>query len=161
MTKWIKKYRVFLKYGVCALLSVAVLLFAVSYWAGYQLFHNFACDGWHEGMTRDEKIFDTLRFVNQQKSIVFESIDSQSGQAFRFNANQIPYENIQMILKSNPDCCKLFSKDTAFTEHPKEDIIGKDEGVVMLRYNGHYLGSDKIAHNAKTYQFMNYNSCKK
>ena len=133
-------------------------------WITFELFYNNACLDWRPGMTPAEKILIVLEDVNNNNSLVF--INSKTGQGGR--AKQIPYDNIATILLENPDCCHLYTSDTALTDNPKDwETVKKqypnseDEGTVLLRYTGRYR--DRRTGEIKTapaYTYTNLNLCK-
>ena len=134
---------------------------AFSFLIGYSLFgRHKSCDDWHPGMTNEEKIMASLKWVNKFDSVVFELTDPVSRNTYRSNGKQIPYRNTEVILQFQSDCCHVYEKNSALTDQPSEVLPEGDEGVVVLRYTGRYEDSRGDIQTAPIFEYDDLNTCK-
>ena len=144
-------------FGLVAVCIVAVVGFLS--WVSHELLYDPICDNWHTGMTKEEKIMLVLEAANREPKLVFE-IKNTEGKVYLGRGRQIPYPDVDSILKTNPDCCKLVSAHTADTKHPSEKLPENDEGILMLRYKGQYHDNAGQIYEAPVVLRQNLNLCK-
>ncbi|MFN3701633.1 MAG: hypothetical protein ACK4VI_08965 [Alphaproteobacteria bacterium] len=147
-----------------AVIIISTLLFsAFMLWTGSLLFGRDPCRNWRPGMTDEQKILMALENTNRSNALVFEIIRSETGETYADLIPQIPYKSAEVILREQPDCCHIYSQDTAFTDHPKpvNKTLAGDEGVVIMRYVGRYrLHSKAEMQEASAFMYQNLNNCK-
>ncbi len=118
------------------------------------------CDNWKVGMTREEKVLLSVKTVNDLYKPRFKIIDTETGNVHFKTEKQIPYKNAGEILVKYPECCKLYSTDTARTDNPSEEIFEGDEGIVYVNYIGRYKDSSGKIHKAPIALYADLNPCK-
>lgn len=143
---------------VMAIAAAAVAGFLA--WVSHELLYDPVCGNWHPGMTKEEKIEMALEIANREPRLVFEITNPETKLTYLGRGKQIPYPDVASILRENHECCKVVSKQTVDTEHPREDLPEGDEGVLILRYKGSYEGSDHQAHQAPIDLRQDLNNCK-
>ena len=159
----------FLTLGVLALMCFGLII-----WADYDLFGPDPCIGWKPGMTGEEKILLALKSANNSRSMVFEIVDPKTGVILLNLGRQVPYENYESILREQPDCCHIYAQHTvymaenALTLNPravlpeKEEALPEgDEGNVVMRYMAQFRKTDGSIYAARTYTYLDLNSCKR
>lgn len=163
---WVRRHPILAVFSTLFMLGLAVICFLA--WLSYELFHNFVCDDWRPGMTKEEKIMLAIEIANKRPELTFEFIDPEgSGKTYLGTAKQIPYSDVSSILKESPNCCKIIesrfydASEIDELDHASEDLFYNDEGTVLLRYLGRYIGSDKKVHSAKVFWYTDLNRCKK
>jgi|TARA_R110002124_G_scaffold126136_1_gene285579 hypothetical protein len=143
---------------------LAVLCFGFLWWVSYELLGPHPCNGWHHGMTDEEKILMVLEHANNSNALVFENTSPDTGVTHRRLNRQVPYNNAASILREQPDCCHVYESTSALTENPKEvdKTLRGDEGTVVLRYMGKSLrGTHGGIHVARVFSYLNLNQCKR
>ena len=146
-------------FGLVAVCIVAVVGFLS--WVSHELLYDPICDNWHAGMTKEEKIMLVLEAANREPGLTFEFTSEENNKKFKSWAKQFPYPDVASILKENPHCCKLVSKETVDAKNPSEDVSLGDEGVLMVRYKGHYVSSNRKLKQALAVFNKDLNICKK
>ncbi len=158
---WVLQYplkSIFIVAGVLVLVAIAFVL-----WGGYLLFGSDPCNDWRPSMTKSEKILMALESANKSNSLSFEFISSQDGKIYRGLAKQVPFKNVETILREQPNCCRVYEQDSALTDDPKplNESLRGDEGVVVLRYMGKYRDRHTgLIHTAPTFTYLNFNICR-
>jgi len=152
----------FLFFCIIGALTVVIVLFLR--FVKSELLNDSICQKWHENMTPNEKISMVLEGVNNADFLSFDVDTSNDRRVLR---KQISYGNFEEIILKNPECCKLYSSDTALSETPLEWIDmknkspnSKDEGTVVLRYLGKYSNNVGMIKFAQTFSYANINLCR-
>ena len=158
---WILRHpfkALFLTLGV-----LAILCFGFLWWVSYELLGSHPCNGWHRGMTVEEKILMVLEHANSSNALSFESTASDTGVTHRGLNRQVPYKNAETILREQPDCCHVYESTSALTENPKEvdKTLRGDEGTVVLRYMGKQRTRSGGIHIARVFHYLDLNQCKR
>lgn len=161
---WIKRHKI-LSWAIGILLVLIILCVAFLGWVFSELLANPVCDGWKPGMTKEEKISLGLQYANSSRELAFELRNSPNEKSYLISAKQIPYKNISEILSKHPDCCCLvvqgfYDSNPEDADKASDNVQRDDEGTILLRYPGKYLGSDEKIQEATIFWHANLNYCK-
>ena len=154
---WIRRHLIKTLVIILGVSGIACVGFLA--WTSHMLLRNPLCDEWKSGMDRNEKIHLALQVVNDSYQAAFVVGERDDGSPILNPGTQIPYPNTDIILSHYPDCCGLYSRHTAKTENPSEDISRDDEGIVVMRYPGNFRDNSGEVRTAPILMYADFNSC--